>query len=271
VPDINDPNYLRDQQYRDASNLNARIELHRHFGTNPVHWTTWLFDQFRLPLAGRILELGCGPGLLWRANLERLPPGWEITLSDFSPGMLAEARQALGPHASRFYWREIDAQAIPYADGTFAGVIANHMLYHVPDRPKALGEIARVLAPGSIFYASTVGDHHMREIDELLAHAFPDLPLKRPFFQATEGFTLENGAEQLKEHFAAVALRRYKNDLRVTEAGLLVAYIFSGIKAQTLTSRRAELAGFIERELAKHNGVITITGDTGMFHAIKAW
>src|SRR5579862_8181957 len=124
MADFNDPRYLREEQYRDASNLNARIELHRRFGTNATKWNTWIFDQFRLPAAGRILELGCGPGLLWQANLERIPRGWEVTLSDFSPGMLAEARRNLGEHADRFYFREVDAQAIPYADGAFEGVIA---------------------------------------------------------------------------------------------------------------------------------------------------
>ena len=238
MPDFNDPTYLREEQYRDASNLNARIELHRRFGTNPTTWNTWIFDQFRLPAVGRILELGCGPGLLWRANFERIPRGWEVTLSDFSPGMLAEARRTLGSHADRFYFREIDTQAIPYADGAFDGVIANHMLYHVPDRPRALGEIARVLAPGGVLYATTVGTNHLRELDALLERALPNSPSRRSVSSATLGFTLENGAEQLESYFAAVALRRYQHDLRVTEVEPLVAYLLSGARARDLAPQR---------------------------------
>jgi 16S rRNA G1207 methylase RsmC len=53
-----------------ASNLNARIRLHQMFSTNKVGWQRWLFDQFKLPPQGRILELGCGAGTLWLENLE---------------------------------------------------------------------------------------------------------------------------------------------------------------------------------------------------------
>ena len=41
-------------------------------------------------------------------------------------------------------FEEIDAQSIPFEDETFDAVIANHMLYHVPDRPKAIGRNKRV-------------------------------------------------------------------------------------------------------------------------------
>ena len=44
-----------------------------------------------------------------------------------------------------FKFEEIDAQSIPYETKTFDAVIANHMLYHVPDRAKAIAEIKRVL------------------------------------------------------------------------------------------------------------------------------
>ncbi len=269
MPDVNEPNYLRDVQYRDASNLNARIELHRRFSTNPVRWTTWVFDQLRLPSAGRILELGCGPALLWRANLGRIPQGWEITLSDFSPGMLEEARRYLGAHASRFYFREIDAQAIPYADGMFDGVIANHMLYHIPDRPKALAEIARVLAPGGIFYAATNGSRHLGRVGELIGSVDADAQrMWTAGVASPTDFTLENGADQLEPFFATVAMRRYQNDLRVTEAEPLVDYILSTRLARPLAGKRAQLAALIQRELAAQ-GAIFIATDTGMFQAIR--
>jgi ubiquinone/menaquinone biosynthesis C-methylase UbiE len=269
MPDLDASNYLRDEQYRDASNLTTRIALHTRFGTNPVPWTTWVFDQFRLPAAGRILELGTGPAGLWRANLERIPHGWDITLSDFSPGMLEDAQRNLGAYESRFHYQVIDAQTIPFADRVFDGVIANHMLYHMPDRPKAFSEIARVLKPRGVLYASTIGVRHMHEVDELLERAHPDVPVKRRFFQATEGFTLENGPEQLKQYFAAVAMRRYKNVLQVTVAEPLVDYIFSGVRARAPMPYRERVAQMVARELAVH-GAITISGDTGMFQAIKA-
>ena len=55
----NDPNYLIAEQYRDASNLNARIEIHRRFSANPYGWTRWLFDLIGAAAGPDVLELGC--------------------------------------------------------------------------------------------------------------------------------------------------------------------------------------------------------------------
>ena len=98
-----------------------------------------------LPADARILELGCGSGLLWKSSIDRIPAGWKITLSDLSPGMLDAAWRNLVVTGRTFQFKEIDAQSIPFEDETFDAVIANHMLYHVPDRGKALAEIKRVL------------------------------------------------------------------------------------------------------------------------------
>src|SRR5919107_6315953 len=84
------------RQYRDASKLNARIALHERFSTNPYGLQAWVFDHFELPDEASILDVGCGPGLLWKKNLDRLPGRWNITLMDASPGMVAEAEDSLG-------------------------------------------------------------------------------------------------------------------------------------------------------------------------------
>src|SRR5215217_2248683 len=91
---IADQTYLR-KQYQNASNLNDRIQLHVRFSTNRYDFQQWVFDHLKLAPHSRVLEVGCGPGSLWRPNLARIPEDWQITLSDFSPGMLEAARQSL--------------------------------------------------------------------------------------------------------------------------------------------------------------------------------
>jgi ubiquinone/menaquinone biosynthesis C-methylase UbiE len=261
-------------QYGDASNLQARAQLHQRYSTNPYEWQQWVFDQLDLPLSSRILELGCGPGNLWRENLERLPAGWEIVLADNSPGMVREARQALahqGPaDAGRpFAYAVHDAQAIPFTGaiedgGTFDAVVANHMLYHVPDRARAFSEIRRVLVPGGRLYAATNGWAHMRELRELHERFQPGSG--RQIGSVAAPFTLENGAEQLEPWFSQVSIRRQENSLRVTEAGPLVAYVAS---TQTLSKDALlALAAHVEREIEQH-GVIHITKDSGLFTAVR--
>src|SRR5262245_7631139 len=157
---LTNPTYLK-SQYKTADNLNARIQLHELYSTNTYPWTDWLFDQWVLPAASRILEVGCGPAYMWPQLLERIPPGWEVILSDISPGMVGQAREALAGVGPQFRFAQSDIQRLPWLEGTFDAVIANHMLYHVPDRPRALAEIRRVLKPGGKLYAATNGDSHM--------------------------------------------------------------------------------------------------------------
>ena len=260
---LSDQEYLLTDHYKDASNLNARIELHRRSSTNKQGWTRWLFDQLNLPPECRVLELGCGPGSLWQENLDCVPVGWEITLTDFSPGMLEQAQDNLGSE-QRFEFEIVDAQSIPYDDESFDAVIANHMLYHVPDRAKAIGEMRRVLKVGGRFYASTVGLGHMQELWKITGRFDPD----EKFQHVIPSFTLENGYEELSRWFSQVTLHRYEDDLVITEAEPLVAYILSMVEAKSVFTddKLAKLVEYLEREIAAH-GAVHITKDSGMFEA----
>ena len=259
-----DTEYLLSDQYRTASNLNARIQLHRRFSTNKYGWTLWIFDHLQLLADSRILDVGCGPGNLWRENIARIPDGWEITLSDFSPGMLGRAHDNLRDCRSRFEFQVVDAQAIPFKDGTFDAVTANFMLYHVPDRPRALSEMHRVLKNGGRLYAATHGCDHMREIRELISTIDPHANQT----SAASGFGLENGFDQLSQFFSRVTLDRYEDALVVTEVEPLVAYILSTKRSALVNKKPETLVRLIERQM-KLKGNIFITKDGGMFEAVK--
>jgi ubiquinone/menaquinone biosynthesis C-methylase UbiE len=265
MPNISDPEYVS-EQYRDESNLNARIQLHDRFSINKYGWFPWIFDQLHLPPESHILQLGGGTGLLWLKNLNRVPRGWDITLSDLSSGMLQEAQRNLHDRQRHFKFAVIDSQAVPFEDASFDAVIANHMLYHVPDRTKALSEICRVLRPGGRFYASTIGQSHLRELGELMQRFDPSWdPWGEDF---ADSFLLENGLDQLSEWFSRVTLHRYEDDLVITEAKPLVAYVLSGAAESVVTGRELELTEFMEQELALHDAIY-ITKDSGMFEAFR--
>ncbi len=70
-----DRDYLLNEQYKDASNLSDRGDLHARFSTHPVEWMRWLFDQLDFPGDATLLELGCGPAWLWQKNLDRILRG----------------------------------------------------------------------------------------------------------------------------------------------------------------------------------------------------
>jgi len=261
-----DQHYLKTEQYRDATNLNARVELHRCFSTNPYGWFPWIFDTLEtLPGSAHVLELGCGPAHMWKECVDRIPGGWSITLSDLSDGMVDAAWRNLVVTGRAFKYEQIDAQSIPYPDESFDIVIANHMLYHVPDRPKAFAEIRRVLRTAGHMIATTVGDGHLAEINKWLKRVSPDTD----FFPFANPFTLDNGLEQLKSFFSQVEIKRIDDNLCVTEIEPLIAYIHSTAKATEISeSALAEVRWELENILSE-KGDIFITKDSGLFMAVK--
>lgn len=261
-----DQEYLKTDQYKDSSNLDARVEIHKRFSTNPYGWFNWVFDTLLKLLANaKILELGSGPAYLWKECSNRILTGWDITLSDLSSGMVDAAWRNLVITGRNFKFKEIDAQSIPFEDETFDAVIANFMLYHVPDRPKAIAEIKRVLKPGGHLIAATVGDHHLREMMEILRKVH----ISKTWESYANPFTLESGLEQLKPFFPNVTMSRYEDNLHVTEIEPMMAYVRSSLRAADLSEGElAKVRVDLENDL-KEKGKIFITKDSGLFEAVK--
>src|SRR5262245_46738708 len=125
-----DRHSLRTEQYASTANLDARMDLHRRFSTNPYGWQRWVFDHLLRLDPEHVLEVGCGSGMLWRTNIDRLPSHWRVLLSDFSAGMVGEARRALSA-SNQFQFAVLDAGSPALRRRRFDCVVANHMLYHV--------------------------------------------------------------------------------------------------------------------------------------------
>jgi SAM-dependent methyltransferase len=270
---LTDPDYLA-RQYGDARNLTARLRLHQRYSTNRYGWQRWLFDRLALPAAARILDVGCGSGELWRENLARVPAGWRPTLADLSAGMLQATRRNLAAQVGRFPLANADAQNLPFPDDCFDGVLANHMLNHVPHRPSALQEIRRVLRPGGRLYASTVGEQHMLELSRSqLARRFGIELGTEPARGAAGGqasgpadFSLENGGDQLAYLFTDVRLSFYEDRLEVDNAAVIVDYVNSMEKLDQGVAAR--LLQALEQEIKTH-GPLRIGKFSGVFEAVK--
>ena len=95
----------------------------------------------------RVLDLATGTGDLAIAIAEALPEA-QVTGVDPSARMLAVFREKLGTLADRIELLEGDAQALPFADARFDATTIAFGIRNVPDRARALAEMARVTRPG---------------------------------------------------------------------------------------------------------------------------
>jgi ubiquinone/menaquinone biosynthesis C-methylase UbiE len=199
--------------------------------------------------------------------MDRIPEGWDILLTDFSAGMLEQAKENLS-YMRMFHFQVVDAQLkpLPFDDESFGAVIANHMLYYIADKPALIAEIRRVLVPGGRFYASTVGERHLVELVDLITRFEQKLAA---WGTGSNPFTLENGEDLIGRYLPNVSLSRYEDGLAVTEVEPLMAYIMSS-KLELEYEHIPELKRFLEGEMKRNSGVLRITKDSGIFISSKS-
>ncbi len=244
-------------QYATSANLNQRISFHDKYSTNKTGFANWIFSNYNIPAGAKVLELGCGTGNMWQNRAEIIAKCSELVLSDFSDGMIKTAQDNLTQFPD-ISFRVIDIQYIPFENEHFDVVIANMMLYHVPDLQLALSEVRRVLKSNGTFYAATYGEHGIIEFLSKSLHAYGVTD------KVNKHFTLQNGPDILRKHFANVKLLNYEDSLEVTNLDDLVEYVCS------LTSM-TELSQYPKDEIKstlsklKKNGVLNIPKEYGMF------
>jgi len=123
-----------------------------------------LWDSFQaLDLAAgmRVLDAGCGTGNFEAFIAEKDLPSVDVTAIDFSPHMLAIAREKCAAlDWVRFGHGDLNA-SLPYADATFDRIVSINVMYTLEDWDRTLAEFVRVLKPnGVLVFTSSVPDFH---------------------------------------------------------------------------------------------------------------
>jgi SAM-dependent methyltransferase len=112
------------------------------------------------------------------------------------------------------------------------------MLYHVPDRPKALSEIRRVLKDGGRINAATGGRDQFHELIAMVRRFDPGLVLWEG--RGPDSFVLETGAEQLAPWFSEVTLHRYDDALSKPAIGCQQAPSDVKVRSTTVSGSEGE-------------------------------
>ena len=249
------------EQYKNHDNLDIRVELHKKYSKNKMGFNNWIFSNYQITDDINVLELGCGTGELWKSNLDSIDKMKQLVITDFSKDMVETTRAVIG-NRNNVNYTIMDIQKISFENETFDIVIANMLLHHVNDIPKALSEVNRVLKTGGIFYCATFGENG---VVDYLASLFRD-EVDQDLENKT--FTLQNGKSYLSRYFNSVDTLLYDDELQVTSMDDLAKYIqsFKGI---------SEIGSLEEKVIRKrlevhfHKGKLIIPKEYGMFIARK--
>jgi len=194
-----DPDAIQ-RQYADDNYLRVMQDTHDQYSSPAIDFPNWVLDRCGLRGDEHLLDVGAGAGRYYQPLLARYP-SLHYTALDISPGMMTglSAVQRIAA----------DAAALPFASGTFDVILANHMLYHLPNIASGLRETQRILKPDGLLVASTNSAGTMPQLVELMRRGI--LLLSKPGTPLTQmpppphiTFSLENGAQQMARHFYAV-------------------------------------------------------------------
>jgi ubiquinone/menaquinone biosynthesis C-methylase UbiE len=152
VSDYGQHSLWRDTVAADAAtarDLATRLELR---GTAPDEADARDTYLTLLDLAAgeRVLDVGCGSGVVTRQIAGRVGPTGRVVGLDPSPALLAVARE-LAREAGltdNVEFLEGSALRLPFPDASFDAVVCVTVLSHVPKGETAIPELARVLRPG---------------------------------------------------------------------------------------------------------------------------
>lgn len=253
---VNQPETVQ-KQYQMTDNLNTRISVHEKYSTNKTGFGNWLFSHYDFSSGNKILELGCGTGDLWKSKLHLLDKSTRLTLTDLSENMVHATKNTLGDQNNISY-AVVNIEEIPYNNNCFDQVIANMMLYHVPDLNRGLSEVNRVLKKDGYFYCATYGENG---IIPFIADLLKDYGITDT---TNKNFTLQNGNRILKKYFSEIRRLDYEDSLAVTDINDILDYICSLSDMTSIAKLgRNTLKTVLEREMV--NGILNIPKEYGMF------
>lgn len=169
----------------------------------------------------RVLDVACGTGIVSRVAARCVEPGGYVCGLDVNPAMLAIARRA----GSGVEWRQADARRTGLPDASFDAVICQQGLQFFADRPAALREIRRVLAPGgrvviATWSSAADGDTGYTPITAAFERHLPDDPAPAGFIAAIFALTDHAEVADLLETagFVDVTVERHAGTVRFPSA-----------------------------------------------------
>jgi ubiquinone/menaquinone biosynthesis C-methylase UbiE len=140
-----------------------------------------IFGSIRINEGERVLDVGCGNGVLFRTIEERIGPGGSLCAIDPSPMMIARARD-LHPEFGNIRYIAGTLEETDLPAGHFDRILCFAVIPHLDDIPRGLAVLRRAISPEGTLYI-----FHLECTEALNAfHSGLNAPVKHDLLPAEE-------------------------------------------------------------------------------------
>jgi ubiquinone/menaquinone biosynthesis C-methylase UbiE len=208
----------------------------------------------------KVLDVAAGNG---NASLAAARRWCEVVATDYVAALLERASERAAAERLAIEFRQADAEALPFADGSFDVVVSTFGVMFTPDQERAASEMLRVCRRGGkIGLANWTPDGFIGQLFKTIGQHVPPSGAKSPALWGTR----ERIAELFEPHAASVqsAQRNFVFRYRSPEHWLDVFKTYYGPVLKTFAALEPAAQAALERDLIALIGRFNRSGDSSM-------
>lgn len=231
------------------------------------------FQHLNLDRGMKVLDVGCGYGMIWRHSWEKIPEGIQVTMLDIHKGVLdgfesyRKENQAALSDGTEFICRCEDADAMILTE-QYDRIVMAYLWKYLKDQPKALKKLYDALSPGGMLLAVNSVGRILPDMDEVYHACTGEYCLKQYIEEATQRAEALESA--LNAQFDRVEPVEFNNSLEFTRPLELYRFLMDSY-ADLSTSIKKQGIGFVNalRKYMDQQGTITLHSRVMLYRCYK--
>lgn len=242
--------------------FNYRYSFYDKYGTRQKEWFTWRFEKLGLTPGSKVLDAGCGHGMLWRKNWTKIPEGCSIMALDRAKEPLESLKCACGKQDKylaeaniQFHFLQEDAEKLDYEDLKFDCIVANHFWDYIEDKETLMEKFSNILENNGVMISTISAHISVGDVNALVAPFLKKRYLKE--YEKTKMDEEKTLKKQLCGYFTYIKSFSFQQELRIDKPEDVFLYLCQLDKEleEELMKRKPQFLTYIGKKLKEETAI----------------